>query len=96
MSRSLRDGLKPVRDLPLLFEQTDSLNRLARPVREALTSVIPAGSTLNEALSGTALGHPLHFGLVFVDFDADEFAITQILRDQPMSAAKFEDAAWSE
>jgi hypothetical protein len=60
MSRSLRDGLKPVRDLPLLLEQTDSLDQLAQPVQEALTRAVVAGSTLNEALSVTALGHPLH------------------------------------
>jgi nitrite reductase/ring-hydroxylating ferredoxin subunit/uncharacterized membrane protein len=60
MSRSLRDGLKPVRDFPLLLEHTDSLDQLAQPVQETLKRAIPAGSRLNEALSGTALGHPLH------------------------------------
>jgi nitrite reductase/ring-hydroxylating ferredoxin subunit/uncharacterized membrane protein len=60
MTQSLRDGLKPLRDLPLLLQRADSLDQLAQPMKKALTRAVPAGSPLNEALSGTALGHPMH------------------------------------
>jgi nitrite reductase/ring-hydroxylating ferredoxin subunit len=60
MFQSLRDGLKPLRDVALGLEQADSLDQLAQPVQERVKRAVPAGSPLNEALSGTALGHPLH------------------------------------
>src|SRR6516164_4511782 len=49
--------------------------------------------------SGMAHAHIKPFlsgnrSLAFVDLDADSVAITQVLQDQPMSAAKLEDAAW--
>jgi nitrite reductase/ring-hydroxylating ferredoxin subunit len=60
MSQSLRDGLKPLRDLPLRFEQADSLDQFAQTVVQAAKRAVPAGSPVNEVLSGTTLGHPLH------------------------------------
>jgi nitrite reductase/ring-hydroxylating ferredoxin subunit/uncharacterized membrane protein len=38
----------------------DSLDQVAEPVAKAVEGAAPAGSPLNEALSGTAIGHPLH------------------------------------
>ena len=60
MTLSLRDVLEPLRDLPLRLEQMDSLDQVAVPVQDAVKGILKAGDPLNEALSGTALGHPLH------------------------------------
>jgi nitrite reductase/ring-hydroxylating ferredoxin subunit/uncharacterized membrane protein len=59
-ARSIRDGLGPLRKLPLRVEQIDSLDQVAGPLARAVERAAPAGSSANEALSGTALGHPLH------------------------------------
>jgi nitrite reductase/ring-hydroxylating ferredoxin subunit len=60
MAQSMRDGLRPVRELPLQVEQMDSLDQVAEPVAKAVERAAPLGSPVNEILSGTALGHPLH------------------------------------
>lgn len=59
-AQSIRDGLRPLRELPLQAEQIQSLDQVADTVAKAVERTAPAGSSLNEALSGTALGHPLH------------------------------------
>jgi nitrite reductase/ring-hydroxylating ferredoxin subunit/uncharacterized membrane protein len=38
----------------------ESLDQVAEPLAKAVERAAPAGSTVNEALSGTPLGHPLH------------------------------------
>jgi hypothetical protein len=38
----------------------DSLDQVAAPLAKAVERAAPAESLANEALSGTALGHPLH------------------------------------
>jgi len=58
--QSIRDRLRPVRELPLQAEQMRSLDHVAGTLAEAVERAAPAGSSVNEALSGTALGHPLH------------------------------------
>jgi len=58
--QSIRDRLRPVRELPLQAEQMRSLDHVAGTLAEAVERAAPAGSAVNEALSGTALGHPLH------------------------------------
>ena len=60
MAQRMRDGLRPLRELPLQVDQMDSLDQVAEPLAEAVERAAPAGSPVNEALSGTALGHPLH------------------------------------
>ena len=60
MTRSMRDGLRPLRELPLRVEQIDSLDKVAGAVAKAVERAAPDGSSVNEALSGTAIGHPLH------------------------------------
>ena len=60
MTRNMRDGLRPLRELPLRVEQLDSLDKLAGAVATAVERAAPDGSSVNEALSGTATGHPLH------------------------------------
>lgn len=60
MTRSVRDGLRPLRELPLQVEQIDSLDKVAGAVATAVKRAAPDGSSVNEALSGTAIGHPLH------------------------------------
>jgi nitrite reductase/ring-hydroxylating ferredoxin subunit/uncharacterized membrane protein len=60
MTRNMRDGLRPLRELPLQVEQLDSLDKLAGAVATAVKRAAPDGSSVNEALSGTATGHPLH------------------------------------
>ena len=60
MIQSLRDRLQPLRELPLRLERTDSLDQIAKPVQRAVEGAVPPGSPLNEGLSGTPLGHPLH------------------------------------
>ncbi len=49
-----------LRDLPVEVERLDSLDRVAGPLATVVERADPSGSPLNEALSGTALGHPLH------------------------------------
>jgi nitrite reductase/ring-hydroxylating ferredoxin subunit/uncharacterized membrane protein len=56
----MRDGLRPLRELPLQVEQLGSLDKVAGAVATAVERATPAGSSVNEALSGTDLGHPLH------------------------------------
>ena len=60
MTRSMRESLRPLRELPLRVEQIDSLDKLAGAVATAVKRAAPDGSSVNEALSGTATGHPLH------------------------------------
>lgn len=57
---SIRDRLRPLRELPLKAEQIHSLDQVAGTLAKAVERTAPAGSPVNEALSGTALGHPLH------------------------------------
>jgi nitrite reductase/ring-hydroxylating ferredoxin subunit/uncharacterized membrane protein len=59
-AQSIRDGLRPLRELPLRAEQIDSLDHVAVALARAVERAAPDGSPVNEALSGTALGHPLH------------------------------------
>jgi nitrite reductase/ring-hydroxylating ferredoxin subunit/uncharacterized membrane protein len=60
MTRSVRDGLRTLRELPLQVEQIDSLDKVAGAVATAVERAAPDGSSVNEVLSGTAIGHPLH------------------------------------
>jgi nitrite reductase/ring-hydroxylating ferredoxin subunit/uncharacterized membrane protein len=60
MALTMRDGLRPLRELPLQAEQLDSLDQIATVLAEAVERAAPDGSPVNEVLSGTALGHPLH------------------------------------
>jgi nitrite reductase/ring-hydroxylating ferredoxin subunit/uncharacterized membrane protein len=60
MTRSMRDSLRPLRELPLRVEQIDSLDKVAGAVATAVERAAPNGSSVNKALSGTATGHPLH------------------------------------
>ena len=59
-AQSIRDRLRPLRELPLQAEQIDSLDHVARALAKAVERAAPDGSSVNEALSGTAFGHPLH------------------------------------
>jgi nitrite reductase/ring-hydroxylating ferredoxin subunit/uncharacterized membrane protein len=76
MAQSTRDGLRPLRELPLQVEQMDSLDQVAEPLAKAVERVAPAGSPVNEALSGTALGHPLHPPLTDVVIGAWTTSVT--------------------
>ncbi|HVN51256.1 MAG TPA: Rieske 2Fe-2S domain-containing protein [Acidimicrobiales bacterium] len=38
----------------------EDLDRLAKPLARAVHQLVPSGSTLKDALSGTSLGHPVH------------------------------------
>ena len=60
MAKTLRDGLRPLRELPLELEQIDSLDRVGGVLAKAMQRAAPDGAAVNEALSGTAFGHPLH------------------------------------
>jgi nitrite reductase/ring-hydroxylating ferredoxin subunit/uncharacterized membrane protein len=60
MTQSMRDRLRPLRELPLRVEQLDSLDKVAGAVATAVERAAPNGSSVNKALSGTATGHPLH------------------------------------
>ena len=60
MAQRVLDGLRPLRELPLEVEQIDSLDRVAGALANAVEHVAPEGAFVNEALSGTAFGHPLH------------------------------------
>jgi nitrite reductase/ring-hydroxylating ferredoxin subunit len=59
-AQRVRDGLRPLRELPLRAERIDSLDRVAGVLARAVERVAPDGSSVNEVLSGTDLGHPLH------------------------------------
>lgn len=54
------DVLRPLRDLPRQVERIDSLDQIAGALAKAVERAAPDGSPVNEALSGTGLGHPLH------------------------------------
>jgi nitrite reductase/ring-hydroxylating ferredoxin subunit/uncharacterized membrane protein len=60
MALSMRDSLRPIRELPLQAERIDSLDQVAAVLAKAVERAAPDGSSVNEVLSGTALGHPLH------------------------------------
>jgi len=60
MTQIMRDALRPLRELPLQAEQVDSLDQVAAVLADAVERAAPDGSPVNEVLSGTALGHPLH------------------------------------
>jgi nitrite reductase/ring-hydroxylating ferredoxin subunit len=60
MARSVRDGLRPLRELPHQTEQIESLDQVAGLLANAVKRAVPDGSPVNEVLSGTDLGHPLH------------------------------------
>jgi nitrite reductase/ring-hydroxylating ferredoxin subunit/uncharacterized membrane protein len=60
MAQSIRDGLQPLRELPLQVEQMESLDQVSEPLAKMVERATPAGSPVNEVLAGTALGHPLH------------------------------------
>jgi nitrite reductase/ring-hydroxylating ferredoxin subunit len=60
MTQSMREGLRPLRELPLQAEQIESLDQVAAVLANAVVRAAPDGSSVNEVLSGTALGHPLH------------------------------------
>src|SRR4051812_22677541 len=66
MTRSMRDGLRPLLALPLQVEQNHSLDQVAAPLTRAVERAAPDGSPVNAALSGTAFGHPLHLLLTDV------------------------------
>lgn len=42
------------------IEEVDALDSLADPLQQAIHTVVPQGSPLKDALSGTWLGHPVH------------------------------------
>ena len=44
MARSMRDGLRPLRELPLQVEQIDSLDQVAGPLARAVERAAPDGS----------------------------------------------------
>ena len=56
----MRDSLRPVRELPIRVERIASLDPVAGALAKAVERAAPNGSPANEALSGTAIGHPLH------------------------------------
>jgi nitrite reductase/ring-hydroxylating ferredoxin subunit len=60
MTKTIRDSLRPLRELPLQAERLDSLDRVAAALARAVERADPAGSPVNGALSGTDLGHPVH------------------------------------
>jgi nitrite reductase/ring-hydroxylating ferredoxin subunit/uncharacterized membrane protein len=60
MIRSVTEGLRPLRELPLKVEEVDALDQAAGVLAKTVERAAPAGSLVNDALSGTALGHPLH------------------------------------
>jgi nitrite reductase/ring-hydroxylating ferredoxin subunit/uncharacterized membrane protein len=49
-----------VRELPIQLEQIDAFDQVADVVAKAVERAAPEGSPLNEVLSGTDTGHPLH------------------------------------
>lgn len=60
MAQSMRDRLRPIRELPVRAERIDALDQVAGSLAKAVERAAPDGSSVNEVLSGTAMGHPLH------------------------------------
>ena len=60
MTRMLREGLRPLRALPHWAERAHSLDQVGHLLVRAVERADPDGSAVNEALSGTDTGHPLH------------------------------------
>lgn len=60
MTTNIRDRLRPLRELPLQAERIASLDKAAGALAGAVERVAPAGGPVNEVLSGTDFGHPLH------------------------------------
>jgi nitrite reductase/ring-hydroxylating ferredoxin subunit/uncharacterized membrane protein len=60
MSRVAADALRPLRELPSAVGRIRALDPAAAGLSKAVGRVAPAGSLLDDALSGTAIGHPLH------------------------------------
>jgi nitrite reductase/ring-hydroxylating ferredoxin subunit/uncharacterized membrane protein len=60
MAQRLLDALRPLRELPPQVEQIESLDRIAGSLAKTVERVAPEGAFVNETLSGTAIGHPLH------------------------------------
>jgi nitrite reductase/ring-hydroxylating ferredoxin subunit/uncharacterized membrane protein len=60
MVRSIREELRPLRQLPLEVEKIDSFDHLAGGLVKVVERADPDASTVNTAFSGTAIGHPLH------------------------------------
>jgi nitrite reductase/ring-hydroxylating ferredoxin subunit/uncharacterized membrane protein len=51
----------PAREaIPATIERFEALDAVAGPLQTAVRKVVPQGSKLKDALSGTWLGHPLH------------------------------------
>lgn len=60
MAQRVLDDLRPLRELPFQVEQIDSVDHVAGALAKAVEHVAPEGAFLNETLSGTAFGHPVH------------------------------------
>jgi nitrite reductase/ring-hydroxylating ferredoxin subunit/uncharacterized membrane protein len=60
MVHSMRDTLRPLRELPRRAERIEALDQVAGALAGAVERAAPDGSSVNDVLSGTALGHPLH------------------------------------
>lgn len=60
MTEVLADKLEPLRRLPDRLAEQAGLDRVVRPLREAVGRQVEPGSDINTALAGTWLGHPLH------------------------------------
>src|SRR3954468_9462602 len=60
MTNILRGALRPLRALPHAAEQVHAFDQLAQALVKAIERADPDGSSINEALSGTDTGHPLH------------------------------------
>jgi nitrite reductase/ring-hydroxylating ferredoxin subunit/uncharacterized membrane protein len=50
----------PIQDVLDRLERAEPLDRLAQPIQRSTRNLVPEGSVLKDALSGTWLGHPLH------------------------------------
>jgi nitrite reductase/ring-hydroxylating ferredoxin subunit/uncharacterized membrane protein len=75
MNRKVTDGLQPLRDLPGKLEQLPALDSAAGALARTVERAAPAGSIVNDALSGTPIGHPLHPPLTDVAIGAWTAAI---------------------
>nr|WP_296064962.1 Rieske 2Fe-2S domain-containing protein [uncultured Actinoplanes sp.] len=60
MAGWMRVALRPLREVSPRVEQAASLDQVAGALARAVQRVAPDGSFVNETLSGTDLGHPLH------------------------------------
>jgi nitrite reductase/ring-hydroxylating ferredoxin subunit/uncharacterized membrane protein len=60
MLRNIRDGLRHIRELPVRLEGMNYIDGSAGALAKMVERVTPAGSAVNQALSGTDFGHPLH------------------------------------